>query len=95
MLMASIATNPETEELIFQCECGGKHYLRLSWDFYDDKYRSIWIEEAYSPRFWGRIKDAVKILLGMEVCNTEIILSETDTQMLNNFFAAVDNTNRG
>ena len=51
----------------------------------EDEYYVTFYKSYYKKRFFFRLKDALKTLLGKDVVGTEIVLSEEDFNKLKNF----------
>lgn len=75
------------DELIFPSDYGADGYMRISWDFDEPEYRWVWIEDGYKPRGFGRIKMALKALLGREFSHNEVTLSEESVRSLYDYLA--------
>ena len=87
------------KELFLRCECHAYHFVELH---YDPEYKELSASfiETGSPSFWGRVKDAWKVLKGEKYYFTEIILKAEDHDNLEQFFKEVSqnetaNTPRG
>lgn len=65
------------DSLIFPCDCGDSHYLRVEWDDEDPEWRFLWFEGVVWPRgIRQRIKWAWKSLKGDIVYNDGVILNK-------------------
>jgi hypothetical protein len=65
------------DSLIFPCDCGDCHYLRIEWDDEDPDWRFLWFEGAVWPQsFKQRIKWAFNALRGKVVFNDGVILNK-------------------
>ena len=74
------------DELIFPCDAGDDHFLRIAWDDNDTDWRFLWITSEWRPeRLRDRIKDAFKILRGKEYCYQEIVLNDVTVASLKKF----------
>lgn len=77
--------NQRTEnELLFRCNCGGRHFLSFSYMAEEDGWREFWVNfigEDYS--LWYRIKTAWQyIIKGKRLCVDEIGLTADDCRRI-------------
>lgn len=75
----------EHRDLIYQCDGGDNHYLRLS--FWEDEDSFIWVEETYHGGLWFRLKHWAKFLRTGYI--QEIVLSPED---LKNMYMELGNS---
>lgn len=65
------------DSLIFPCDCGDSHYLRIEWDDEDPEWRFLWVEGCVFPHgIKNRLKWAFNSLRGKVVFNDGVILNK-------------------
>lgn len=72
-----------THEHHFPCDCGDWHYLSVSLDEVDSKWRFLEIADTYYPLRWrDRFKAAWKVLNGEQHCVSGVLLNKQNAEDL-------------